>query len=143
MNKVRKGQAIVEMALLFPFFLLIILGGIIDFGLAFYNSVALQEIAHASAGWAAERNIVDAGIIANHASSLKPSWWTGAFRVQAEEVKTATSATPNVIKVTLSYESPAYTPFYQTMLGATTGTDHLQLRCSAAYQKATSNVVRP
>lgn len=31
----RNGQAIVEMALLVPFFLLVIVGGIVDFGFAF------------------------------------------------------------------------------------------------------------
>ncbi|GAB1353812.1 hypothetical protein MASR1M12_25500 [Erysipelotrichia bacterium] len=42
-RKKNKGQAIVELALVFPFFLLIILGGIIDFGFAFYNYVTLRD----------------------------------------------------------------------------------------------------
>ena len=36
-RKKKKGQAIVEMAILFPVFLLVIVGGVVDFGFAFYN----------------------------------------------------------------------------------------------------------
>ena len=72
----KKGQSIVEMSLLFPLFLLIIVGGIVDFGFAFYNVLALQQVANDAALTGAEKNMTDDQIrnfIANY-SSPPVSW---------------------------------------------------------------------
>ena len=78
-----KGQAIVEMAMVFPFFLLIVVGGIIDFGFAFYNYQTLQQIANDTAQWAAEslKDVNDTGAIVEYANGMRPTWWTGAYTV--------------------------------------------------------------
>lgn len=136
-NKRKSGQAIVEMAFLFPFFLLVIVGGIIDFGFAFYNLLSLQQIANDTAQWAAESNGIigrrNASEITQYAQSKKPAWWSGVFTVHTPEVVT-TATNAEVIRVAMSYESPTYTPFYQTILGAVTGSTYIKLGVFAGYQ---------
>lgn len=133
----KRGQAIVEMALVFPFFLLIIIGGIIDFGFAFYNFLALQQIANDTAQWAAETNGTSGHTggaeISSFANSKKPQWWTGNFTVSPPKLSTlGTGGT--TLGVGITYESPTYTPFYQTMFQATTGSSHIKLVAYAAYK---------
>lgn len=129
----RKGQAIVEMALVFPFFLLIIIGGLIDFGFAFYNFLTLQQLANDTAQWAADNDATDAQI-SDYANTRRPNWWTGSFTIHplAPTVLVTGGETANVL---LSYESPTYTPFYQTMLSATTGNPSIRIAALAAYKK--------
>lgn len=138
-KKKRKGQAIVEMALVFPFFLLIIVGGIIDFGFAFYNFLTLQQIANDTAQWAAESGGVDSmpsnSEITSFANSKRPSWWTGAFTVAPPQLKALTSTGGNVVSIILSYESPTYTPFYQVIFQAATGASSIRLATQAAYKR--------
>lgn len=130
----QRGQAIVELALLFPFFLLIIVGGIIDFGFAFYNALTLQQLANDTAQWAADNEIkLDSEILA-FIGNKKPSWWTGVF--QDPVISRATLITGgSVVKINLTYESPAYTPFYQTMLSATGGNSSINLSALASYKE--------
>ncbi|NCB38106.1 MAG: pilus assembly protein [Erysipelotrichia bacterium] len=136
-RKRKKGQAIVEMALVFPFFLLIIVGGLIDFGFAFYNFLALQQVANDTAQWAAESNgkigVTQNTDISQYANSKKPSWWTGTFTVHPVQVESLTTG-GQILKVILSYESPTYTPFYQTIFKATTGVGYIKLATLAAYK---------
>ena len=130
-----KGQAIVEMAVVFPFFLLIIVGGIIDFGFAFYNYLSLQQIANDTAQWATDNyyaSSVTTSMIANYANTRKPSWWKGNFTVSPQIVKLPTGE--NTVEVDLTYESPTYTPFYQTMFKAASGNPSIRLVTKAVYK---------
>lgn len=136
-KKRKKGQAIVEMALVFPFFLLIVVGGLIDFGFAFYNFLALQQIANDAAQWAAESNgttgILTQAEISSYANTRRPSWWTGAFTVHPPQF-TNLATGGQTIRLLMSYESPTYTPFYQTIMSATSGNSSIKLAAAAAYK---------
>ena len=131
-RKKTKGQAIVELALFFPFFLLIILGGIIDFGFAFYNYISLQQVANGLVQSAAERNISAA--LPKNIAKLK--WQSTSLTIHPLEFPKFKSmgVTETGIKLTLTYNSPVYTPFYQTMLNATLGEPNIPLRTSVTYK---------
>jgi hypothetical protein len=129
----KKGQAIVEMALLFPFFLLIIVGGLIDFGFAFFNAITLQQIANDSAQYAAENRITSKEEIEAHIAKLKPGWWKNDIDFSGPEPLDLTSG-GTVIRIPVSYESPAYTPFYQTMLSGIKGSPSIKLAALASYK---------
>lgn len=138
--KKRRGQALVETALVFPFFLLIVIGGIIDFGFAFYNHLTLQQIVNNTAKYAAYNNASTIKT-SEYANSLKPKWWEGNFSVYpAEPVEMKTGG--KIYKVTLSYDCPAYTPFYKMMYKATNGAEYIKLYTSAAY-KAPEHLAAP
>lgn len=134
-RKKSRGQAIVEMALVFPFFLLVIIGGLIDFGFAFYNFITLQQLANDTAQWAADKEVVitDTTAVDAHLTTIRPTWWTGAFTLHPI---TSTDLTTGgkTINILLTYESPTYTPFYQTMFSATTGNSSIRLSAMAAYK---------
>jgi hypothetical protein len=136
-KKRKKGQAIVEMALVFPFFLLVVVGGLIDFGFAFYNFLTLQQIANDAAQWAAESNgtagVTSQTSISDYANSRRPSWWTGAFTVHPPRITPLTTG-GQTITLLVSYESPTYTPFYQTIVSATSGSSSIRLAAAAAYK---------
>jgi len=127
-----KGQALVELALVFPFFLLIIVGGIIDFGFIFYNQISLQQIANDTAQWAAERDENEAAIL-EYGNSLKPGWWSGPYTVHPQEPEDLVSG-GKLVKVMVTYECPTYTPFYQTIFNATSGNPTMKLSAMAAYK---------
>jgi len=133
-----KGQALVELALFFPFFLLIILGGIIDFGFAFYNYISLQQVANDSVQWAADREITTFGEISGavHKNIAKLGWKAALLTIHPLEFPEFTSLGEDYkgIKLTLTYNSPVYTPFYQTMFSATLGTPYIPLRTSVTYR---------
>lgn len=135
----RKGQAIVEMALVFPFFLLIVVGGLIDFGFAFYNYLSLQQIANDAAQWGAESlgngQVQSNSAIVAHANNQRPAWWTGAFTVNTPSLEPLTTDTgSNAIVVSMTYESPTFTPFYQIIFQATSGAPSIRLAARAAYK---------
>lgn len=136
-RKRRKGQAIVEMALVFPFFLLVVVGGLIDFGFAFFNFLTLQQIVNDTAQWAAESNgtigATGQADISSHANSRRPSWWKGAFTVHPPKITNLVSG-GQTITVLISYESPTYTPFYQTIVSAAAGSPSIRLSALAAYK---------
>lgn len=134
-RKKTKGQAIVEMAIVFPFFLLIIVGGIIDFGFAFYNYISLQQIANDTAQWATDNyqaSSVTTAMISQHATGRKPAWWKGNFTVTPKISQLPTGE--KTVEVFLSYESPTYTPFYQTMFRAASGNSSIKLTSKAVYK---------
>lgn len=135
LRKRKKGQAIVELALVFPFFLLIIVGGIIDFGFAFYNFLTLQQLANDTAQWAADSQISSDSAISNFVNGKKPSWWSGSFTLYTVERVQLPTTKGTVIRIKLGYESPTYTPFYQTMLSATTGNSSISLAAMASYKE--------
>lgn len=131
----KKGQSIVEMALIFPFFLLIIVGGIVDFGFAFYNVLALQQVANDAAVTGAEKNMSDDQIrtfIANY--KTPPISWNQAG-IYTANVSTITMTDGSHMKrVELTYNSKTYTPFYQTALNTVTGNNYIPLRTRAVYK---------
>ncbi len=137
-----RGQVLVEMAVVMPFFLLVILGGIIDFGMAFHNFAVLQQIADDTARYAAEGNgphgFTSAGPISRYAQTRKPSWWTGTFIVHPPEVislaNPGETGTPKAVRITISYCSPTFTPFYHTMFNAISGFSSIRLQATAAYK---------
>ena len=127
----------VELAVIFPFFLLIVMGGLIDFGFAFFNYLTLQQIAADAARYGAEgngsRGLSDQQI-RDFVFSRKPAWWSGNFLIPpVVDVKTS-DGEATVRKVYLVYDSPVMTPFYVTMVQAVSGMDSLRLSVVAAYQ---------
>lgn len=138
MNKrKKKGQSIVELALVFPFFLLIVVGGIIDFGFAFYNFLSLQQLANDTAQWAADKKVTLDSEIIKYVSDKKPKNLVNSFTVQTIERPTLTTG-EKAVKITLGYESPTYTPFYQTLVSATTGSSGIKLVAVAVYKVPTT-----
>jgi hypothetical protein len=129
----KKGQAIVEMALVFPLFLLVIVGGIIDFGFAMYNALTLQQIANESAQWAADNLIKDSEEITNYITDKKPDWWKGDFAEPGIQIVDLQSG-GKVIKVGLRYGSQTYTPLYQAMLKGASGSPAITLTAMASYK---------
>lgn len=131
----KKGQSIVEMSLIFPLFLLIIVGGIVDFGFAFYNMLALQQLANDAASTGAEKNYNDGQIrtyIANYSSP--PISWNQPG-IYTSNVSTITMSDGSKMKrVFLTYNSKTYTPFYQTVLNSVTGNNYIVLRTQATYK---------
>ncbi|NLV93194.1 MAG: pilus assembly protein [Candidatus Riflebacteria bacterium] len=116
-KKRSRGQAVVELAIVFPFFLLIIVGGIVDFGFSIYNYLTLQQIVSDTASWGAENKKSDAEIT-EYANKLKPTWWKGEYKIHKLERLELPETKGNVIKLTITYETPMMTPFYQILLDA-------------------------
>jgi len=135
LRKKSKGQAIVELSLVFPFFLLIIVGGIIDFGFAFYNYLSLQQIANDTAQWAADTLQTSDAAISTFVNNKKPAWWKGTFTLYAVERPTLPITGGKVVRIKLGYESQTYTPFYQAMLKAATGDPDIKLVALASYKE--------
>lgn len=138
-RKKTKGQAIVELALFFPFFLMIILGGIIDFGFAFYNYISLQQVANDSVQWAAERNKISFGEVSGavQANIAKLGWQSTSLTIHPLEYPPFPmpgEKDEKGIKLTLTYNSPVYTPFYQIMFNATLGTPYIPMKTSVTYK---------
>jgi len=134
-RKRKRGQSIVEMSLLFPLFLLVIVGGIVDFGFAFYNILALQQVANDAASNAAEKNLDDSQIrnyIAQYSSP--PISWNQAGIYQATISSVPMQDGSTMKRVELEYHSKTYTPFYQTALNSITGNDFIVLRTQATYK---------
>jgi Flp pilus assembly protein TadG len=139
----KNGQAILEMSILLPFFLLVIVGGIIDFGFAFYNFLSLQQLSNDAAIYAAEGNgrtgITSSQLIDTYVQTRKPNWWAGAVTLESFETVpiqggSGSADGADLKRVSLSYTSPMFTPFYQTMFSALSGTDGLKLSVMSAYQ---------
>lgn len=135
----RKGQSLVEFALIFPVVILLLVGGIIDFGFAFYNMITLQQIANDTAKWAAESLETNgkpgrsSAKIIEYANSRKPTWWNSSFGVQPEtDISLTTGGTAT--RVILSYESPLFTPFYSTVTTGISGKPVIPLKTTALYK---------
>lgn len=136
MKRRRRGQSLVELAILMPFFMLIIVGGIIDFGFAFYNMLTLQQLANDAASWAAETNGLegqDQSSVFAYINSKKPAYWSGTLTPgYTNNVPLDTGG--KAVRVTITYENPFYTPVYQTLLQTITGNTFLTLSALAVYQ---------
>ncbi|MFZ2957785.1 MAG: TadE family protein [Candidatus Ozemobacteraceae bacterium] len=136
------GQAIVEMAFLLPFFLLIVVGGIIDFGFAFYHVLTIQEMANDAALFAAESKPggQSSRVVESYILEKKPVWLNGFFQT----IATTTEIASGVIgeKVLLSYDYPLMTPFWQTTAQAFTGNATMRVAAMAVYQVPNRVVTR-
>jgi Flp pilus assembly protein TadG len=107
---------LVECAVLFPVFVLIVLGGVIDAGTAVYNLASLQMLACETARLGATQDgntLRSKEEIIAHAQGQKPSWWTGTYTVRGIEHLSIGKGHPQVVRVTLTYDSPIITPFVQ------------------------------
>lgn len=141
LRKMKRGQALVEFALVFPFILLIVVGGMIDFGFALYNFISLQQVANDTAQWAADRNKLDPSLIIqaaiNNASKL--GWNISGLVIHPIDFPDFINGgiTEKGVKVTLTYNSPTFTPFYQTLIKATTGASTIPLTTIATYKVPT------
>lgn len=139
----RRGQAIVEMAILFPLFLLVVFGGIIDFGFAFYNLLTLQQMADDAAQWGAEHTtgpadnpILNTSGINTRLTQSRPTWWVAANFTSTIGNPTPMASPFNThftTQITLRYNSPTYTPLYQTLLGMA-GSPNIPLAAQATYK---------
>jgi len=136
-RKKREGQVIFEAALVFPFFLLIVIGGIIDFGVAFYNLISIQQIAEDAVKFASEEasrgNFSDQAV-RDFIFARKPAWWDGNFVIPPIEEIQSSDGEAKIKKIKIVYGSPMYTPFYISMLKAASGDRVLQLSVFAACQ---------
>lgn len=149
MRRTRHGQALVEMAMLFPLLLLIIVGGIIDFGMAFYNMLTLQQLANDAAQYAAESNCGvarSASEVYAYVGTKKPYYWkTSDFPTPTYDpnVQLYLGSSPGkAVQVTLKYNSPVYTPFYQAMMNSIGSGPYIVLGSKAVYQIPTTVYTR-
>ncbi|MDH5607078.1 MAG: pilus assembly protein, partial [Anaerolineae bacterium] len=117
-----KGQSLVESAMMFTVFLLV-LSGVVDLGRAFFTLVALQEAATEGATYAAVHPSHTA-VIRNIASTsstaplnLKALFDTGKLSIESQVQNiyycagVDASGNPHGIKVTVIYKLPLINPF--------------------------------
>jgi len=147
-----RGQALVEFALIFPFFLVIVVGGMVDFGMVFYSVVTLQQMANDTAQHAVEGppnagGTINTSMVHQFAMDQKPQWWPNAnlsdtcAKSLLEPGSTALGTEDAyIVTVTLRYDMQLFTPFWSTMISATTGSDKFPLVARAVYR--IPNVVR-
>ena len=140
----KKGQSIVEMSLLFPVFLLVIVGGIVDFGFAFYNALALQQLVNDAAAISAEKDYNQyetLSYIQNYPAT--PMGWSQSGIYTPQVTRLYMSDDSTMIRVEISYKSKTYTPFYQTMFSAVSGDEFITLRTQATYKVPNVVTARP
>lgn len=140
----RKGQSLVELALVLPVLLMILLGGIVDFGYAFYNYITLQQIANDAAMFAINPYIPGETLpnptgqtdveVRKFAQAKMPANW-GTIPASDIVLQMTTKVDDNYPtkplyyrRVTLTYRSPLYTPFWKAFWA------NIPLRASAIYQ---------
>lgn len=108
----RRGQSLVEMALVLPIVIMLMLG-LLDFGRAFYTLVALHDAADEGASYAAIRPNDTAGIQQRAAEAS-----TNLINVQVSDVsviRPASITSGQPITVTVDYFFTLYTPFVQSL----------------------------
>ena len=132
----KRGQSLVEFAFLLPFFLLIVVGGVIDFGWAFYNLTLVQQMAndcarHGTEGKAAEG--LSGSEILSYANSKKPSHWAGNLTVTTDPAVTSGNTT-RILRVTVRYELAPLTPIYQAIVKQFRDPSVIVLAAAAAYK---------
>jgi len=142
----KAGQALVEMALVAPLIFLLLICGVADFGFAFYRFISLQQTANEAAVWAAEKkyrpgsSVTGTDIeqwLTNTASHTLPATWSmaEAQKINATVQTMATSDNDAVIiAVTLQYDSPLFTPFYQAFFESIFGKKAIPMATRVAYQ---------
>ncbi|MBF0542991.1 MAG: pilus assembly protein [Candidatus Riflebacteria bacterium] len=150
----KEGQFIVEFALVLPFFLLIVVGGMVDFGFTFNNLLSLQEVANKASQYGAKlaalpgyqqlpfTNAVDASasaLIASYCVKIIPSNWSASsFRptVRIQDVQNGVSGNYRIVVVSAEFDSPVYTAFWATLVKGINGSDKnaLTIYAWASYQ---------
>ncbi len=106
----RRGQSLVEVALVLPIIIMILLG-LLDFGRAFYTMVALRDAADEGASYAAIKPNDTVGIQRRAAEAS-----TNLVTIQMADVsivRPPTIAVGQPITVTVAFFFDLYTPFVQ------------------------------
>ena len=111
MRKSEAGQAMVEMALVLPI-LLILVGGIIDFGWLFYNQLALTNAAREGARYAAIHYHISSDW-KNESVTLMQSTYVGVNSASAQVFEPELSQ----IRATMTADVPILTGVASTILG--------------------------
>lgn len=157
----KHGQAIIELALLMPLFLLVVVAGILEFGLIFYNAITLQQIANNVAQYAAEAtpspdssgyySRIDS--IANecnyqlakqrsklalaYSSELTDQYRTIIVKPTDPDgqVTVPEGGIVKTWKITIEFKSPLLTPLYSYLAGvlSDSGNPYFPLRARAIY----------
>lgn len=135
----RKGQAIVEMSLLLPILLLVVVGGLIDFGFAFYNAITLHQIAEDVAREMADNTPKGDTPSTSQAQSLvnqhKPTWWEGPLTSNiVYPVPIPGFPSSSGFRVVVTYKTPIYTPFWGGLAELIAGAPYLPLAAQATYR---------
>ena len=129
--KYKNGQALVEFALVLPLFLLIIIGGIIDFGLSINNKITLQNLAGDIAKWGALNHKTNEEINNYFISQNKSNLHCQLSKI--ERIKLNNGG--NAIKIVISYENPMLTPFYQILLEKIVDKQSITIKAIAVYKE--------
>ena len=101
-SRTDRGAAAVEAALILPLVVFLVLGAL-DFGRAFFDKAAVQEAAQEGALYAAHHPNDPVGAIARAEETMSNPSFTGNV--------TVTCDAPDQIRVTVSYNFNAITPF--------------------------------
>jgi hypothetical protein len=127
----RRGQSLVELAVVLPV-LLVLLGGAIDLGRAFFAKTAIENAAKEGAFFGATRpNCDDAGAgcadpanvewhVVNESPGLAVTWTAECFRAGVE-ISLTTCAADDTYRVTVNHRFNLVTPLLGALLG--TGLD--------------------
>ncbi|MBF0408788.1 MAG: pilus assembly protein [Candidatus Riflebacteria bacterium] len=136
------GQFLLEFALILPFFMLIVVGGMIDFGFIFNNLLTLQEVANKAAQFGARQAEPESTssdsmvkyLTGSYCNRIVPKNWT-MFSATVD-IRNGASANYRVVEVVTTYNSPVFTPFWATMVTAVSGEDTavFPLTARATYQ---------
>lgn len=118
--KKQKGQSLVEMAIMLPI-MLILLAGLIDFGLAFFSFIALRDAAAEGATYGAIDPTNTNGIIDRvRTSSTEPVDLTDTTNVAVTVTTDGSPCAGEALTVTVVYTYPIITPFVGTVVGGQT-----------------------
>ena len=143
-----RGQALVEMALILPILLLVV-GGIIQFGVAFWGQNTLTQVARDTGRWAATQQscsnaaaiVTKANEIAGQSSLIgyTAGSWTSANVVVTWQTTPITDPCPptsnqqvSFVKITLHHRIPIFFPF---ILGSGDLTTSTQFRMEPVSQQ--------
>lgn len=152
----RKGQSMVELCLVLPILLMVFLGGIIDFGYAFYNFITLQQLANDAAMFASSPYVPVTTQNASGTSEIgqadadvkafindhKPQAWVvvdatpgrNHLRIILPSPGRTADGLAYVRRVTLEYRSPLFTPFWKSLAEVSAWKDGIPLTSSSVFQ---------
>ncbi len=116
----QKGQSLVEMAIMLPI-MLILLAGLIDFGLAFFSFISLRDAASEGTTYGAIDASNTAGIIQRvRTSSTAPVDLSDTTNVTVTVTTDGTPCAGEAITVTIVYDYPIITPMIGAFIGGQT-----------------------
>jgi Flp pilus assembly protein TadG len=92
----QNGSALVEFALIVPI-LLIVLFGIVDFGLFFYNDLLLTQVARDAARYASVGNVAEASAAIGNATLVSTT-------ITAQSIDPASAGQPATVTLTAAYQ---------------------------------------